>query len=297
MEPAIKGIIMNLREYDITHPYEAALLSTERITPDTSSVEVRHLVFEVPALNFTYLEGQSIGVLTPGHSQFGEANHLRLYSIASPRRGERGQENTLSLCVRRCFYIDDVSGEQYPGRASNYLCDAKLGDKIRITGPYPAPFQFPTDDTSNLLMVGAGTGIAPFRAFVRHIYDERGGWKGQVRLFYGARTGMELVYHNDFKKDLGLYYDNASFRAFDAVSPRPYLDAEPAFEKAVSAHSEDTWQLLQDPKTYVYLAGLQESAAKFQQAMAGLAGSESAWVQMRGELQAQGRFAELLYEG
>ena len=54
-----------------------------------------------------------------------------------------------------------------------------------------------------MLMVGVGTGIAPFRAFVKHIYEERGGWKGQVRLFYGAKTGMELLYMNDVRKDLG----------------------------------------------------------------------------------------------
>ena len=42
-----------------------------------------------------------------------------------------------------------------------------------------------------------GTGIAPFRAFVKHLYRDIGDWRGQVRLFYGARSGLELLYMND----------------------------------------------------------------------------------------------------
>ena len=36
----------------------------------------------------------------------------------------------LDILVRRCFYLDEVSGERYAGVASNYLCDAKPGDQI-----------------------------------------------------------------------------------------------------------------------------------------------------------------------
>jgi ferredoxin--NADP+ reductase len=64
----------------------------------------------------------------------------------------------------------------------------------------------PEDDTANLLMIGTGTGIAPFRAFIKRIFDQRGGWKGQVRLFYGARSGMELLYMNLVRNDLEHYY-------------------------------------------------------------------------------------------
>ena len=45
--------------------------------------------------------------------------------------------------MRRCFYIDDISGEKYPGIASNFLCDAEAGGRITITGPYRSPFKIP----------------------------------------------------------------------------------------------------------------------------------------------------------
>ncbi|MCS7026147.1 MAG: FAD-binding oxidoreductase [Bryobacteraceae bacterium] len=286
---------MNLSEYDISNPYPATLIKTERITPEDSKVEVRHLVLELPEGDFHFVEGQSIGVLAPGPHEFGNKHHLRLYSIASPRKGEAGKPNTFSLCVRRCFYIDEISGEMYPGKASNYLCDAKPGDVVQITGPYGAHFSVPADSKSNLLMVGVGTGIAPFRAFVRHIYEERGGWEGRVRLFYGAKTGTELLYMNDKVKDFTLYYDEKTFKAFEAVSPRPAFDLPPDVDRLLLDNRQEVWSLIQDPNTYVYVAGLQDVAEKFEKAMITMAGSEEAWRKLRTELVAQGRYSELLY--
>src|SRR6476659_7541134 len=134
---------MKLSEYDISNPYTATLKSSERITPPNSDAEVRHLVLELPVRDFDYVEGQSIGVLVPGPHEFGNIAHVRLYSIASPRGGENGKQKAISICVRRCFYIDEVNGERYPGVASNFLCDAKPGDKVLITGPYGAHFSVP----------------------------------------------------------------------------------------------------------------------------------------------------------
>jgi ferredoxin--NADP+ reductase len=287
---------MKLSEFDISHPYTATLLASERITPPDAEAEVRHIVLQLPVRDFDYVEGQSIGVLVPGPHEFGNPYHLRLYSIASPRLGENGNQKSISICVRRCFYVDSVNGEQYPGVASNFLCDAKPGAKIQITGPYGAHFSVPPDDTSNMLMVGVGTGIAPFRAFVRHIYQERGGWKGKVRLFYGAKTGVELLYFNDLKKDLALYYDEKSFRAFEALSPRPAFDAPPALDRLLIDNAREIWGMIRDAKTYVYVAGLTGAEEKFEKAMIAIAGSKQTWSSAKQELVKTGRYAELLYE-
>lgn len=287
---------MKLSEFDVSHPYTATLVASERMTPPDAEAEVRHLVLQLPVREFDYTEGQSIGVLVPGPHEFGNPYHLRLYSIASPRLGENGSENSLSICVRRCFYVDSVNGERYPGVASNFLCDAKPGAKIHVTGPYGAHFSVPPDDTSNMLMVGVGTGIAPFRAFVRHIYQERGGWKGKVRLFYGAKTGVELLYLNDLKKDLALYYDEKSFQAFEALSPRPAFDAPPVLDRVLLDNAREIWGMVNDPKTHVYIAGLTGAEEKFEKAMIAMAGSKEVWTSRKQELVKSGRYAELLYD-
>jgi ferredoxin--NADP+ reductase len=287
---------MKLTEYDVNHPYTTTLVSTERITPLGWEAEVRHLVLRLPDTPFDYVEGQSIGVLAPGPHEFGNSHHLRLYSIASPRGGDDGRGDTISICVRRCFSIDDISGERYPGRASHFLCDANPGDAIQITGPYGVQFEVPPNDEANLLMVGAGTGIAPFRAFVKHIYQRHGEWKGQVRLFFGAKTGMEMLYMNDFRKDLALYYDQGSFRAFEAISPRPHYDAPPALDRVLMENSAEIWDMIRDPKTFVYVAGLSDAEKKFELAMEEMAGGKEAWLDLKASLNADGRYAELLYD-
>src|SRR5438874_13398793 len=107
---------MNMLDYDIRKPFSAVLVSSERITDMTCDAEVRHLVFELPPRqSLQFVEGQSVAVLAPGPHEFGNSYHMRLYSIASPRHGEGGRTSRFSLCVRRCFYVDDVSGERYPG--------------------------------------------------------------------------------------------------------------------------------------------------------------------------------------
>jgi ferredoxin--NADP+ reductase len=287
---------MNLYEYDYTNLRLATVLATERITPQEDPVEVRHLVLEVPDDRLDYVEGQSIAVLVPGPHEFGKPYHFRLYSIASPRRGEGGKPDNFSICVRRCFYIDEISGERYPGLASNYLCNAEPGDPIQIAGPYGSRFSVPEDSASNLVMIGVGTGIAPFRAFMKHIYDERKSWKGEVRLFYGAKTGMELLYMNDVWKDLSLYYDKASFKAFEAVSPRPHFDVPPDLERVLTENAKEVWDLVQQPNTYVYVAGLSDAARNFRKAMISACGSEKDWQAEFDKLNAEGRYAELLYE-
>lgn len=287
---------MRLSEYDVNNPYLTTLVSSERITPLGWEAEVRHLVLRLPDIAFQYVEGQSIGVLAPGPHEFGATHHLRLYSIASPRGGDDGRGDTISICVRRCFSIDDISGERYPGRASHFLCDANPGDVVPITGPYGVQFEVPPREDANLLMVGAGTGIAPFRAFVKHIYQRHGAWKGKVRLFYGAKSGVEMLYMNDFRKDLALYYEQSSFRAFEAISPRPHYDAPPEIDRAVLDNAHEIWEMIQDPNTYVYVAGLMEADKKFELAMEKLAGGKDAWLDLKASIAADQRYAELLYD-
>ncbi len=285
----------HLREYDISHPVTAVVKESTRITPLQSDVEVRHIVLDIGEGGLDFLEGQSVGVLTPGPHDFGNPAHLRLYSIASSRRGEDGKGMTISICVRRCFYVDEISGERYPGVASNYLCDALPGDRIQMTGPYGHQFAMPTNPTNNILMVGVGTGIAPFRAFVKYIYEERKGWKGKVRLFYGARTGMESLYLNDIKRDIGQFYDQETFRAFEAVSPRPHLDMPIELDRLLIANAEEVWEMANDTKTYIYIAGLEDAEKHFNKAMAAIAGSEAKWKALREKLVDEKRLFELLY--
>jgi len=287
---------MNLDEYDTTNRFPATVQESRRITPQEAKAEVRHIVLSIPDEHMAYEVGESIGVITPGPHAFGNREHLRLYSIADAHWEPGGHAVDIALCVRRCFYIDEVSGERYPGISSNHLCDARPGDSITLTGPYGSAFAIPQENTANILMIGTGTGIAPFRAFIRHVYEERGGWQGKVRLFYGADTGMELLYMNDENQDLVNYYQEETFKAFQAVSPGPLTGVDTALGRTIEDNAQDVWALLQAPDTYLYLAGLRKNVESLEKVMSRIAGSEQAWQKKKKELLFFDRWSELLYD-
>lgn len=285
---------MNDTEFEpgVTDTTQATVLSSARITSDTSD-EVRQIVLQVPESSLYFMEGQNIGVLVPGPHPFGNKAHHRYYTIANARDTGTGVE--LELLVRRCFYIDEVSGERYPGIASNYLCDAQPGAAVTLTGPYRSPFRIPADSASNLLLLGTGTGIAPFRAFLRQVYEKQQGWKGKIRLYYGARTGTDLLYMNDQNDDLTQYYDQKTFQAFQAVYNPLLGDESDALKQGIEGNAKEVWKFIQDPKTHVYLAGLEKIATVFDGVMAQQAGSEDAWHAAKAKLLAEKRWSELTY--
>jgi len=286
---------MQVLDNDIGPVCEAVVQTSDRITPETTD-EVRRMTLRIDDPAFRFSEGQSIGVVVPGPHPFGNKYHLRRYSIASKREAaSNGDGISFDLLVRRCFYIDDVSGERFPGIASNYLCDARPGDRITISGPYRSPFNIPEDRTSNLLMIGTGTGIAPFRGFIQRIYDREGGWDGKIRLFYGARTGMDLVYTNDEVDDFANYYDEKTFRAYKALVSKPLMTSSRALELGLKDNSGEVWDLINKPNTHVFIAGLDKIATVLDRVLADMAGSEQEWKTMKKRLIDAGRWSELIY--
>ncbi len=271
--------------------HHAQLLSSSRITPESSREDVRQLVFRTHDHDFDGKPGSCIRILAPG--QYGNQYHSRLYSLADHDYTHAGTE--FSLCVRRCFYVDEVNGEEYGGVASNFLCDLKPQSVVEFSGPIGYPFPMPDDPYSDLLMIGMGTGIAPFRSLIRAIYEKHGSWQGKVRLFHGARSGLELLYLNDANNDLADYFDQPTFKAFQAVSPRPAFNEPVAMDKTIEQNAAEVWEIVNKPDSRIYVAGMTKMLTKIDKAMSTLAGSSEAWSAKRQELVAQGRWVELLY--
>jgi ferredoxin--NADP+ reductase len=288
------GATERLEDYDTTQRHRATVVSSQRITPQASDEEVRELVLDVEDPGLEFRVGQSVGVLAPGAPTFGKPEHFRLYSVADlPGTSPAGRPR-IKICVRRCSYVDEFSGEEYPGVASNFLCDLAVGDALTLTGPYGLAFEVPAEPDANLILIGTGTGIAPFRAFVKHLYDVPG-WNGRVWLFHGAKSGLELLYMNSENDDLAQYYDRETFAAFRALSPRPHWADPIAWDQAIAERGEELWKMLGDPKTYVYVAGLEKMRDELDAVFGRLAGSPEKWVRRKAELTAGRRWVELLY--
>ena len=284
---------MRLEDYPTEPRFTATVLKSEEITDEGADVEVRELVLEVEKQEFDFEIGQSIGVLVKGAGDFGKSVHHRLYTVADTPKAEGKPE--ITIVVRRCNYIDDYSGEEYIGVNSNFLCDRKPGDKVTITGPFGMPFEVPADKEANLLLIGLGTGIAPFRALVKHIYNDVGDWKGKVRLLYGAHSGLELLYMNNRRDDFTNYYDEETFEAFKALSPRPNWADPIAWDFAIEDRADEIWKLVDDPHTYIYVAGQKHIRDSLDELFGEMAESEQVWQTKKAELANKGRWVELVY--
>lgn len=282
-----------LSDLNTTQNYTAIIKKTSRLTPDDVD-EIREITLEINDPDFKVDIDQSFGVLIAAKSEFGNTHHHRLYSVADLPKIAKGKTE-LTILVKRCSYVDDFSGELYEGVASNYLCDRKVGDKITITGPHQLPFVVPDDPEANLILIGMGTGIAPFRAFVKHIYKNVPGWKGKIRLFYGARSGLELLYLNDKDGDLTNYYDEATFEAFHAISPRPHMDDPIALDKAIEERATEILNMLALSNTRIYVAGYEKIRSILDKSFATILGSKEKWESRKAELMAGGKWAEIIY--
>ncbi|NIM70774.1 MAG: ferredoxin-NADP reductase [Xanthomonadales bacterium] len=286
--------MMRLQDYPTEPRYTATVLSTEALTEDGADVEVRELVMAVDEHDFNFEIGQSIGVLVEGAEEFGHPIHHRLYTVADLPSPSQDGRPEITIVVRRCSYLDDYSGEEYVGVNSNYLCDRKTGDRVTITGPFGMPFKVPDDRTANLLLIGLGTGIAPFRALVKHIYRDVRDWQGKVRLLYGAHTGLELLYMNDRRDDFSNYYDEETFEAFKALSPRPNWADPIAWDYAIEDRIGEIRDMLDDDHTYVYVAGQRRIRDELDRLFGDLYG-KAVWEEKKAALRNEGRWVELLY--
>ena len=118
----------------------------------------------------------------------------RLYSIASSPKAHPGEVHLTVGVVRY-----DTHGRQRKGVCSTYLSDRiALGDKADVFVTANKHFKIPADNDAPMIMVGPGTGIAPFRAFV----EERKavGAKGQNWLFFGDQHYLtDFLYQTEWQ--------------------------------------------------------------------------------------------------
>ena len=118
----------------------------------------------------------------------------RLYSIASSREAV-GDEAHLTVAV-----IDyEQDGERRVGAASGHL--AALTSDDAVTRVFIEPnerFRLPADTARDVIMIGPGTGVAPYRAFLQH--REAQDARGRNWLLFGARHfASEFLYQLEWQ--------------------------------------------------------------------------------------------------
>ncbi|CAK9161576.1 unnamed protein product [Ilex paraguariensis] len=252
-----------LNLYKPKGPYTATILSVDRLVGPKAPGETCHIVIDHGG-NVPYWEGQSYGVIPPGENpkKPGTPNNVRLYSIASTRYGDFFDGKTASLCVRRAVYYDPETGEEDPskkGVCSNFLCDSKPGDKIQITGPSGKIMLLPEDDpNATHIMIATGTGVAPFRGYLRRMFMENVPtfkFGGLAWLFLGVANTDSLLYDDEFTKYLQEYPDNFRYDRALSREQKNQSGGKMYVQDKIEEYSDEVFKLL-DNGAHIYFCGL-----------------------------------------
>lgn len=256
-------------------PAIATVTGNYRLTHDDSDVDVHHIILDFGDTAFPVLEGQSIGIVPPGLDAEGKPHRVRLYSIASPRHGERPNHNNLALTVKR----------EPNGVCSNHVCDLKKGDRIEVTGPFGATFLMPNDPAANIVMICTGTGSAPFRAFTEWRRRTAPNAPGRMLLFFGARRPSDLPYFGPLQK-----VPNSLLGKYFAYSRIPG-EKKVYVQDLMRVEHDELSRLLQSEKTHIYVCGLKGMEQGVDSALDDICrGVDLKWQEMRAAMRAEGRY-------
>ncbi|VVA93100.1 unnamed protein product [Arabis nemorensis] len=253
-----------LNLYKPKDSYTAKIVSVERAVGPNAPGETCHIVIDHDG-NLPYWEGQSYGVIPPGENpkKPGAPHNVRLYSIASTRYGDFFDGKTASLCVRRAVYYDPETGKEDPsknGICSNFLCDSKPGDKIQITGPSGKVMLLPENDpNATHIMIATGTGVAPYRGYLRRMFMENVPnfkFGGLAWLFLGVANTDSLLYDDEFTKYLKDHPENFRFdKALSREGEKNKRGGKMYVQDKIEDYSDEIFKLL-DNGAHIYFCGL-----------------------------------------
>ena len=120
----------------------------------------------------------------------------RLYSIASSRTLA---EDEVHLTVANVAY--EAFGRQHGGAASGYLSRAQAGDRLPVFIETNERFRLPADGSRDIIMIGAGTGVAPYRGFLQERAENAA--RGRNWLVFGnPHLRSDFLYQTEWQQAL-----------------------------------------------------------------------------------------------
>jgi sulfite reductase (NADPH) flavoprotein alpha-component len=191
-----------LRDYSITQPTpkflkaiagraDAAPTLTYLLAPDRKQdlqtylwgMEVIDFLTEHPSVRFTPQE--FVGLLSKLQP--------RLYSVASSLKAFPDQVHLIVDVIRY-----ESHGRVRKGVASSFLADRADDAPVPVFASGAKHFHLPENPDTPIIMIGPGTGVAPFRAYLQE--RQVTGAKGKNWLFFGAQhEKCDFAYSEDFE--------------------------------------------------------------------------------------------------
>ena len=168
----------------------------------------------------------------------------RLYSIASSLQAHPDEVHLTVGAVRY-----QTHGRDRKGVASTYLADrVAIGETVPVYIHANNNFRLPDDADTPIIMVGPGTGIAPFRAFIEERYETQA--PGKNWLFFGDQHfTYDFLYQLELQQFLKEGMLNRLDVAFSRDGPEKIYVQHRMYENA-----KEIWQWLESG-AYFYVCG------------------------------------------
>jgi sulfite reductase (NADPH) flavoprotein alpha-component len=190
----------------------------------------------------------------------------RLYSISSSPKVDR---HRLSLTVDHVRYA--IAGEDRPrlGVASTFLRSTAPGTPLKVYVQRAHDFALPADAATPIVMVGPGTGVAPFRAFLHERLATRA--PGAAWLFFGhQRKACDFFYEEEFAglQARGVLTRLSLAWSRDPGTPKTYV------QDRMRAEAAELWAWLQRGAHFYVCGDAQRMAGDVEKALVEIAARE-----------------------
>ncbi|GJQ80364.1 hypothetical protein Trydic_g12228 [Trypoxylus dichotomus] len=169
----------------------------------------------------------------------------RDFSIASSYAKYKNEIHILVAVVK---YKTKLVKERL-GLCSNYLADLKVGDKLSVWLK-KGSFSFPKDTSDTVIMVGPGTGMAPFRNYIQERVAYNSASSENLILFFGCR-GKNKDFHCS-EEFLSLEKED-KLRLICAFSRDQ--ENKVYVQHKIVEEASTIWNALKDKKAYIFVAG------------------------------------------
>lgn len=174
----------------------------------------------------------------------------RLYSISSSPKACPGEVHLTVSPVRFNF-----QGVPRRGVCSTYLADRSPGDRVAVYLQQSSNFRPPSDSDTPMIMIGPGTGIAPFRAFLQERHAL--GHTGPNWLFFGEQHAATDFYYRD---ELEKMRDDGFLTELDLAFSRDQQH-KVYVQHLMRKRGAQLWSWLQDG-AQLYVCGTADPMAK-----------------------------------
>jgi NAD(P)H-flavin reductase len=155
--------------------FKAEIINVIRLTDMEKLFQIR-IIDDAERERFSFLPGQFVMVAVPGYGE------IPLSISCSP-----SSKGHIELCIRKA------------GVVTNALHRAKRGAKVGIRGPFGTHFPMDAMMNQDVLLVAGGLGLAPLRAPISHVIENRVSYRN-VHILYGTGDPSQLLFDYQYEE-------------------------------------------------------------------------------------------------